>query len=803
METHHPDRSEKCEEEDRLVGQLKLACDKDNKEVDLKKSSQALHGMAKLYAANTEQEKLSYIRSAALFNAAIIRDKGNTEIKINLDNLCSTVLNAAKEKIGDENLVQFSMEVKRKLENYRKELKSVELPLIPDNVKGEELVALQKQKIDSVSKMQDDVTAKYTELMKHVSDKCEMIMGKPPCKYTVVGMGSLARAQITLYSDFEHVIVLDDKVENLNKQEREKVMRYFRWFTTIFHIIVINLGETIIPAVAIPTLNGEKGDWFFDSITPRGISFDGMMPHASKMPLGRQQHTETKPWKTELIKPVVEMLKYLDSEVDMKQGYHLADILSKTCYVAGDQSLYKDFKQRANLIVIANDRTGEFAKVKKQVEEDLLNFSINDEIMESKFNVRKNNIKRLIYRNATLFIAALGRFHYIQKSSCFDILDELKEIGVLNEQTKHQLKFMVAVALEIRFKMYMKYGKQEDSISDSSVKDFEGVFLNLKDLVGKTSLIKFTNTVVLLTAVLKNQNLSLFDSKVENLETKILTLGLLELKEEFVTECQIFIEDTTEFHFEIAMVLFTLSPKFASAELVWKVERKALKHCKSEDETFVIMAHAFFTLLSIGDTNYKVEILENQLHDYTGSSSLICRKNSKTQFITCWMAMYYYAYGLQKSGNRKLALVVLQRSLKLCHLNANYTSNEIFGDLQLIRAVSLLCLKDFKEALQALHKIPQYQNRLFKFYQPQNLFLLAICHFGLKNFLGSFLWNFHGVQEHTAPGMKLSHDMFVNTKITFHFLKRFMLEEENEMFDVEWCGCCEGMCDNALNLTLR
>ncbi|XP_078490192.1 uncharacterized protein LOC144746833 [Ciona intestinalis] len=803
METHHPDRSEKCEEEDRLVEQLKLACDKDNKEIDLKKSSQALHGMAKLYAANTEHEKLNYIRSAALFNAAIIRNKENNETKRGLNNLCNTVLTVAKAKIKDENLVNFSKLVKHKLEQYRAKLEMVELPLIPDNVEGEELVALQKQKINIVKKMQDDVTANYTELMKYVSDKCENIMGKPPCKYTVVGMGSLARAHITLYSDFEHVIVLDDKVENMNKQEREKVMRYFRWFTTIFHIIVINLGETIIPAVAIQTLNGEKGDWFFDSITPRGISFDGMMPHASKMPLGRQQPTKSKPWKTELIKPVGEMMKYLESEVDMKQGYHLADILSKTCYVAGDQSLYKVFELRANLIVIRNDTTGKFAKVKKQVEEDLLNFSIHDEIMESKFNVRSNNIKCMIYRNATLFIAALGRFHYIQKSSCFDILDELKEIGIFNEQTTNQLKFMVAVALEIRFKMYMKYGKQEDSISDISVKDFEGVFMKLKDLVGKTSLIEFTNTVVLLTQVLKNQNFSLFDSKVENLKTKILTLDLLELKEEFITECQIFIEDTTEFHFEIAIEFICLLPKFAIPELVLKVERKALKYCKSEDETFVFMAHAFFTLISISDINNEAEILKNQLLHHINRSSLISKKKDEQQFLNCWIAMYHFVFGLQISGNHELALVVLHSSLRLCHLNVNYTSNQIcFRDLQL-RAASLLCLKDFKEALPALHKIPQYQNREFKYYQPRNFFLLAICHFGLKNFLDSFLWNFHGVQECIATGMKLSQEMYANTKITFHFLKRFMLEEQNEMFDAEWCGYCEGMCDYALILTPR
>jgi len=77
----------------------------------------------------------------------------------------------------------------------------------------------------------------------------------------------------------------------------------------------------------------------FDSIAKRGISFDGMMPHASKFPLGREK-TEKKPWNAELIKTVSEMLKYLKSEVNIKNGYHLSDILTISCFVYGDRTLF-------------------------------------------------------------------------------------------------------------------------------------------------------------------------------------------------------------------------------------------------------------------------------------------------------------------------------------------------------------------------------------------------------------------------------------------------------------------------------
>ena len=82
----------------------------------------------------------------------------------------------------------------------------------------------------------------------------------------------------------------------------------------------------------------------FDTITPKGISFDGMRSHASKFSLGRRP-TELKNWSTKLIKPVDKMLKYLTTKESLKNEYHLSDILSKTCFVYGDQNIYAKFEQ--------------------------------------------------------------------------------------------------------------------------------------------------------------------------------------------------------------------------------------------------------------------------------------------------------------------------------------------------------------------------------------------------------------------------------------------------------------------------
>ena len=291
--------------------------------------------------------------------------------------------------------------------------------------------------------------------MKDVSQYCAHVMGPPPCKFAVVGMGSLARNEITPYSDFEHIILLE-KVEN--SRYFENCLEYFRWFTVIFHIIVLNLQETIIPRLNIKHLNdkrGELGDWFFDTCTS-GISFDGMMVHACKFPLGSTQTTE-------LIKPVDEMLEYLSNDKSLKQDYHLSDILTVTCFVYGDQALHDAFQTGIKLYNVSKTRDEVFDEIRKQIQDDLDNFAARTKLVSLKPNTNLN-VKQLFYRTSTLFIAAMGKICECKSSSCFDIINELAGQQKLSENTKHKLLYAVAIACEIRLCVYMKAKSQRDYI---------------------------------------------------------------------------------------------------------------------------------------------------------------------------------------------------------------------------------------------------------------------------------------------------------------------------------------------------
>ena len=299
--------------------------------------------------------------------------------------------------------------------------------------------------------------------MDYISNKCCEIIGKTPCKFAVVGMGSLARKEVTPFSDFEHVIVLEEGIQH--KSIYQESLEYFRWFSIVFQLIIVDLKETIIPSIAVPVLNNfnePEGDWFYDSHTTRGISFDGLMVHACKFPLGRTQCTDSKKWTTELIKPVSEMLQYLKSEVDLKNGYHLGDILTKTCFVSGCKLVYDSFEDGRKCVLQKNNETN-IKGIFKQVTEDLASYSALS-FINSMGKAKHWNIKLAIYRTTTLFVSAFGRYYSINQNSCFEIINMLHKQRLIYDEMAEALSFAVAVACETRLKCYMAKQSQSDRV---------------------------------------------------------------------------------------------------------------------------------------------------------------------------------------------------------------------------------------------------------------------------------------------------------------------------------------------------
>ena len=416
------------DEEYKLAEMLKTIWDQNGKNENPTEFAKIFHQMARLYQKQSPN-MFSLIRSAALYNAALVRSPENVSIIKDLKLLCQDVLCKAKAQIKNDDLVEIAKTVKQKFQNMRFKVneKLLKLPVSKINNLDKELPPKACQdKIRDVRELQKQITTDYIKIMSELSDSCIKIIGKPPCEFALVGMGSLARLETTPFSDFEHIIVLEEISQQTDDYKKD-IFNYFRWFSVIFQIILINIRETIIPSVAISSLNNhpKHGDWFYDKFTTRGISFDGMMPHASKFPLGRRYPTQKRPWTTELIKPINEMLEYLTSDQDLKNGYHLRDILTKVCYVYGERSIFSVFEEKKQIMLDKEKDKTVQNEIKKITNKDLNEFAARKHLLELKINT-SFNLKKVIYRSTTLFISALGRLNRIHASSCFDIVEELE-----------------------------------------------------------------------------------------------------------------------------------------------------------------------------------------------------------------------------------------------------------------------------------------------------------------------------------------------------------------------------------------
>ena len=530
-------------EELELANQLRDLCDDAGRESDSKRSAHVLHKLGLLYRKKSPV-KLDLIRSAVLIKAALVREPHDVQVmRDDLKELCRHVLRLADAQRSDVSLVdeaeRFFDHVREMRQKSKESLERVHviegdnpyfkndmisfsdrMHVIEMTSEGSlekmydsivtslleamhpiescvemmellyqidpEVEALEQKKIQDLKEIQAEVSKDYMMIMREISDFCVQVLGDPPCAFAQVGMGSLAREEVTPYSDFENVIVLADGVQE--RDDYDEIREYFRWYAVIFQLILINFGETIIPSVAISSLNDfstNRGDWFFDVITGNGISFDGFIPHACKSPLGWQEGTPSNPGVVvELIQPVSKMLEFVRPE-DTKDELHLSNMLMSTCFVAGTEVVYHDFQSgiqeklsNAKFFGSLNDQL--FTSMAADVDrfDGFKNFS--GLLISSKWNV-----KRVIYRTTTIFLSALGQRYHVTALSSFDIIDELVKRNVLEAHVAHKLKYAVALACEIRLKVYLEKDRQDDWIASDKVA--LGDLVQLFDMIGVRS----------------------------------------------------------------------------------------------------------------------------------------------------------------------------------------------------------------------------------------------------------------------------------------------------------------------------
>ena len=107
-----------------LQDQLRNICDSNGRETN-PQASAAIFDKLALHYRKKSPDKINLIQSAALFNAAIVRQPSDQKYRDHLLDLCDHVLDCSKAERRNKNLLQVSKVVAREVEIMRKNAKSI------------------------------------------------------------------------------------------------------------------------------------------------------------------------------------------------------------------------------------------------------------------------------------------------------------------------------------------------------------------------------------------------------------------------------------------------------------------------------------------------------------------------------------------------------------------------------------------------------------------------------------------------------------------------------------------------------
>lgn len=313
---------------------------------------------------------------------------------------------------------------------------------------------------------------------------CYAVLGQPPCRYAILGLGSLARQEMTPYSDLEWAILIEDTVETLrqlgndNYEElglhyNEQYKIYFRHLADLLYVKVTCLGETILPSLAIESLNPEFTDigWtFFDTLTPRGFAMDGAMSQACKVPQGKKDKEGNVIF--ELIGTPTELASYIGQKKNanywVDEEPHLPLVLSNTSLIEGDCTLLADYWY------VVRNKLHEIHQATQQPVFQYITQKLIGKTLDVKgFNPFLNepgelfDAKKSFYRIPNLFIDELAIYYGIDFSyvSGFDKLTQLEIKGILSAEAKQNLAYMLSETMRFRLQTYLHYNKQQEQMN--------------------------------------------------------------------------------------------------------------------------------------------------------------------------------------------------------------------------------------------------------------------------------------------------------------------------------------------------
>ncbi|MCE5317853.1 MAG: tetratricopeptide repeat protein, partial [Parachlamydia sp.] len=277
-------------------------------------------------------------------------------------------------------------------------------------------------------------------LMDILKDIYEEI-GAPPCEFTLLGLGSYARKEMSPYSDLEFVILI--------KEKNPETLAYFRKLVKLLEIQVIHLGETKIDIL-------EKGR---KSPVKTGFSFDS----GGNTPLAKQRELIMTP----------EELGYYQTDAGYDEDAILSIVLRTVGVAVGSHDLYNRYMEVKREIL---SRSSEIAPGKKIREQRALLFlreNLNEfapKLDQHKKQEPRFDIKAELYRLLNFSIMGISEYYGIEAVNSWDKLKALLEQGILCYDGVENLKTALNATMAMRIRCQLHHKEENDKAYHPALK---------------------------------------------------------------------------------------------------------------------------------------------------------------------------------------------------------------------------------------------------------------------------------------------------------------------------------------------
>jgi tetratricopeptide (TPR) repeat protein len=413
-------------------------------EKDLIQESLCIERLGDIYLRKEMSETL--LQAAGLYNYALrLAPQERQEIiKTRLFQVQNLLVKQCNGKPFDSKVMKKQFDSNRStLKNFREEIEK-KIQILPENPSCQE-----------VRELYAEIAYQMKIFFGQLTLQALHQLDTEPCEYAMIGFGSLAREEMTPYSDLEFGILI--------QQDTPVNRKYFRNLTNLLHLKVINLGETILPALNIPCL---KAINFFDGVTPRGFAFDGagVEEKGCKTPLGNGKNFE-------LIQTPEKMAQYIAKDEKEqwwhKKEPHLPMELLNFTHLLGSEELTEQYRQYVHSTLNTSYRGSldlrQYLAKQHLVVADMIAFNPGMGDVDRHGMLFK--VKNDFYRFPHLALDRLALLKEVAASDTFTRITQLKDKGILIDNAAEKLSEWMSIALFMRLKTYFHYQAQQETMN--------------------------------------------------------------------------------------------------------------------------------------------------------------------------------------------------------------------------------------------------------------------------------------------------------------------------------------------------